>query len=189
MSVIPINRIRVLTIAVMLSGGGKVFAGDCPVAFNAQQQQYWCWAASDQMAGNYTRAGTYPNQCNAANVASSQGMCGLGGQDCCANYGACNVLCTPQIKTVFPGTQIKSDGPWSFPQASSFFGSPCQPFIFAYRFDSGGTHYRVARGSAENQAGRFLHIDDPNPIYSDAIYILFGDYSSHSNTSWYRIGP
>jgi hypothetical protein len=63
--------------------------------------------------------------------------------------------------------------------------SPCQPFIFDYRYDSGGYHFIVARGAYANMAGKYLLVINPLGIFSDAILMFYDDYKVHSTRAWY----
>lgn len=180
---------RFFCLAVSGLGLQAALAGECSVPLIYQKQTYWCWAASAQMVRQYWNSGNTVQQCDDANYAGSQGACRIpGGNVCCDANPACNFTCSPQIQRTYPSTLIRN-GYLSLNEVNVSMQTPCSPFIFLYLLQGGIPHWRVARGYLDTPWGKFIHINDPNPLLQNQTYILYNDYAANSTQSWYNIHP
>jgi hypothetical protein len=163
----------------------NLFAQYCDVPLLSQEQTYWCWAAADQMIRRFKGVSGF-NQCDDANSVPASFGCGIPGS-CCPSNPACNRTCYPHPETYYTVSIRYGYLSWTETKAALKTGA-CSPFIFAYTFSSGGTHFRVARGYFSSpMAGNYILINDPNPLYGGPTYIFYDDYRTHSNTAWHNI--
>jgi len=91
---------------------GKAQTLDVPVV--AQQEVFWCWAASSQAVLDYYNAQTIASQCQIADWARTAGD--WGADDCCVNSGGnvCNQInniCTgnTSIRSILRNWEVESD--------------------------------------------------------------------------------
>jgi hypothetical protein len=188
------NRIRLLILFLSLAGGRTLRAdGECPVPLIMEEQTRWCWAAADHMIR--ASLGEPWWQCadayNAATVGNLRGV--TAGTNCCdpaRASGVCNTTCWPQISR-YNLCSIR-DASLSWNEVTQYLagGSHCFPFIFAYTFPGGATHYRVAVGyQGTSESNGYVHFNDPSPLMQGGVYISYADFSTNTTGVWYNINP
>lgn len=172
----------VLPLLAIGLGMAPVLGVDLPnFTFFQQEQDNWCWAASDQMVLTFLNI---PNaggqQCDAANLAYPDGGCFVPGNCCGTNRGACNLPCSSHIKKLITtdvgeGTSIS----WTRVKNDIIAG---RPFIVKWLWPSGGAHLMVGTGFTYDS---LVHVTDP--MQGVVIYPYFTTFHSSVIYAWYNL--
>ena len=169
---------------LVLSLAGAAFSTD-PVPYRLlsmrthyQEQSSWCWAASDEMVLDFF--GRDQAQCQIADVAKANGMCGVPGTCCGGNYYACNLGCSPLIGNIVPSISWSQAISWGTATGEIDLG---RPFIFVWNWDTGGSHAMVAKGYFNSP---YFWIEAADPIRGDVAYPQT-QIVSHSGGVWFGL--
>lgn len=145
----------------------------------AQEERYWCWAASAQMLLTYYGASPVPSQCQQASDRLNGGP--TSSPWCCdsANRGGefCNNGGFPHFEYYGYDSTTTSDGDtrtWDDIRNDLKAG---KPFAFSHKYPDGTSHFLVAASLDVNANGdELIAVNDPVYPNGDTYDETYNDY-------------
>jgi len=176
------SRFPLFSLLTIALAAGSAVAGDLlnfPMSY--QEQDNWCWAAADKMVRDFLSPNSPSvRQCSDASVANQNNVCGVPAACCDANYYACNLGCTSQIRNAYSATVVSQTLNWPDVTAEIDHG---RPFIFLWNWDTGGSHIMVGKGYAYSTKA-WVTANDP---MRGAVAYPHSQFLTHTGIVWSNI--
>ena len=139
-----------------------------------QEQKYWCWAASGQVAMNAVHPTSQVTQCDEANR-----KLGPATHDCCNHPDSCNVRGAPPYAAYQFTANIQQMLSWD--EIKTQVGCLRKPVPFIWKWPDGSSHMMVIVGYKTELGVAQLLVNDPLPVNQGQLhYIAYdGDYMPH----------